>query len=131
MFEARFQIWLDEALKNSIPKTVRAFAFNLFEVPVSGKTSNRFAVELIGASHFSQADTDWPCTEVFEFTPRSLEIPNSFSGSTWQECLDVMTRLTVDYIGSNSAGSAKVRAVDGVGIGFVDGDLRILYEQVS
>ena len=119
-FETTFHNWLNNSLGKEIPQAVEAFSFNLYEM------RNNFSIELIGASEFDIDDSDWPCQEVFEATPRVLEIPMEYSGKTWKECLDKMKSLVLSQLKSNSSTSQILNRSKGVGIGFVDGDLEVL-----
>lgn len=98
-FEPTFHNWLNKSLSKSIPRTVKAFNFNLYE------TGSNFGIELIGASEFDADDSDWACQEVFEANPRSLEIPIEYSGQTWEECLVKMQSLVLSHLKSSSLAS--------------------------
>ena len=80
-FETTFHNWLNKALSVNIPKSVKAFNFNLFE------TGSNFGIELIGSSEFDADDSDWACQEVFEANPRNLEIPIVYSGNNGDSML--------------------------------------------
>jgi len=121
-FRKIFFNWLDNGLSVDIPANVTGFSFNLVELSPDG----RFGVELIGAPGFSIEDEDWACDDVFSICPSVLEIPFSFSGQSWERCLDKMKTLASEYIYSNSNGANVLKAASGVGIGFVDGDLHII-----
>ncbi len=122
-FETTFHNWLNKSLSKSIPRTVKAFNFNLYE------TGSNFGIELIGASEFDADDSDWACQEVFEANPRSLEIPIEYSGQTWEKCLKKMKALVLIQLNSKSLASQVLNQSKGVGIGFVDGDLQVLTDE--
>ncbi|QNG49809.1 hypothetical protein [Sphingobium yanoikuyae] len=123
-FRDEYRAWLNAALAEDLPSDVEAFAFNLFE-----KTSDnsRYGIELIGASEFDPSDPDWPCSEIWEPSKgRASEIPLSFCNGSWEECLSQMTDLISAFLHEPSPLSQKLNSVRGIGIGFVDGDLRLL-----
>ena len=120
-FDTTFTKWLDQSIPANLPSDVRGFAFNLTEV-VSGE----FEVELIGAERFDADDEDWACEEIWEPTQRSIEIPSGAVGDGWEEVLERMAGMVMDYLSSGSR-SATLKSADGVGIGFVDGNLKILW----
>ena len=124
-FEGQFFEWVDKALK-TVPDSVNGFAFNLFERPWLDKVEPKYGVELVGSSEFSFEDEDWACEEIFEAKPRSLEIPISYSTQEWEMCLNKMAALIKMYMESSALGAVILTNVEGVGIGFVDGDLRLL-----
>lgn len=119
-FEKTFREWANKSLAEKIPANVKAFSFNLYETGVD------FGIELIGAGSFDVNDPDWATDEVFEPSQRRLEIPVSFSGETWEQCLENMRKLVFSYLNSNEPGAKVLNQGQGVGIGFVDGDLRLL-----
>ncbi len=120
-FESAFTNWLDRSVPADLPSAVRGFSFNLTEV-VSGE----FEIELIGAERFDADDEDWACEEIWEPTQRSIEISGGAVGDGWEEVLERMAGMVMDYL-SSGARSEILKSADGVGIGFVDGNLKILW----
>ena len=60
---------------------------------------------------------------------RRLAIPSSFSGLHWEECLvRVHSLLDTTLAGDTQEGSVLKSRV-GVGLGFVDGDLHVLWKR--
>lgn len=118
--------WIDNSLSEEIPEMVVAYAFNLFELPSFSDQQPKFGVELIGVSEFSKTDSDWACEEVFQATPRSLPRTSTISNSSWQECLDEVVRNLEQYLSGSSIGATKLKQVQGVGVGFVDGEMHII-----
>jgi len=122
-FEAEFFNWLDRSLRQPIPETVVAFAFNLNE---HAHQPQNFSLELIGAPTFDPDKSDWACDDIFNATPKTIYIPNSFSGETWEDCLQVITKLISDYLARNSNGANLLKSAQAIGVGFVDGDLHLI-----
>ncbi|TQV88228.1 hypothetical protein [Aliikangiella coralliicola] len=119
-FEKQFYQWINQSLTGEIPPDVRAFSFNLFE------TGENFGIELIGASEFDKHNSDWACEEIFEPKLRQLAIPLSYSGNSWEECLEKMNKLCIEYLNSGEPGANILNRSQGIGIGFVDGELALL-----
>ena len=125
IFEEQFANWLQSSLDTVIPREVRGFSFNLFEpAAIPGV---KFGIELIGARAFDKDNEDWACEEVWEPSHRQLPIPVEFSGDTWEVCLDRMKKLVVRYLDSDSSAAKKLKAAQGIGTGFVDGSLEIVW----
>ena len=123
-FEEHFEHWLSSCLSGGCPSEVVAFTFNLFEQEIEG---SRFGIELVGTSEFDPADSDWACSEVWEPSQgRSIAIPILFCTSDWQVCLAEMTTLIVAISTTNTRLGFILKSVEGVGIGFVDGDLNLI-----
>ena len=125
-FEKSFSEWLVKNLQNDFPKSVKGFSFNLFE-PV-GDDSVKFGIELVGAESFDENNSDWACNEIWIPEQRDLDIPLEYSGNTWEECLEKIKTLVLSKLQSNDNLAKKLKEVEGIGIGFVDGDLEIIYK---
>ncbi|RGE40593.1 hypothetical protein DZC30_19975 [Comamonas testosteroni] len=121
-FSLQFPHWLDAAASQTSPD-IAAFSFNLYEP--AGVPGVKFGIELIGAASFSPDDPDWPCDEIWSPDPRGIDIPLSFSGSDWEACLAKAKALVADYLSSPSG--HWLQAGEAVGIGFVDGDLEVIW----
>ena len=121
-FALQFSNWLDTAASQANPD-IAAFSFNLYEPALVPGV--KFGIELIGARAFSADDPDWPCDEIWSPDPRGIDIPESFSGSDWEVCLEKAKALVLDYLASPSG--LWLRAGEAAGIGFVDGDLDVIW----
>lgn len=119
-FQADFNAWLDAVLARTIPGTVVAFCFNL---------SEPWRLELVGAGSFSAEDDDWACDEVFTSRGNDLDLPEKEVGCTWEEVLASAKTLLVAYLGRNSPGSAVLKSRNAVAVGFVDGELEVLWQK--
>jgi hypothetical protein len=126
-FEHEFQLWLARAVGADIPGAVRAFSFNLFEP--SGSADARFAIELVGTGEFDPSDSDWATEEVWEPRARHLLIPTHYSGETWQICLARLTQLVARTLQDETPTTLVLRSREAVAIGFVDGDLSVLWQR--
>ena len=116
--------WIDNVLDTEIPKTVVAFCFNLYEE----SDEYTWAMELIGAERFDSEDEDWPCYEVTDFNSRE-HLYRWKMECEWDEALDHMVNELKQYL-ENGKYAELLKSKDGVGVGFVDGDIEILYSKV-
>ena len=113
-----FEAWLDAALEAGVPDGIAAYNFNLYE-----DDDNLWSIELIGASRFDEEDPDWACDEVFT----NREDPLSWSAETdWEEILETMTQYVEKYLAEGKYADV-LKDTEAVGIGFVDGDITIVY----
>ena len=113
-----FEAWLDAALEAEMPEDIAAFNFNLYE-----DGDNLWSIELIGASRFDPEDPDWACEEVFT----NREDPLCWSAETdWENILETMTQYVEKYLVEGKY-AALLKESEAVGIGFVDGDITIVY----
>lgn len=127
-FESTFRHWLKACVAEPVPANVVAFSFNLYEpAAIDGV---KFGVELVGAEEFDPSDRDWACEEVWEPHQRQLAIPVDFSGSKWEGCLEKVRALVAAVLKEGDATADALKSRRGVGIGFVDGDLHVLWERV-
>ena len=109
-----------------IPSKVQAFSINLYE---QTKPGSAFGLEIIGAGAFDPADADWACDEVWQPEARGIDIPVGYSGQDWQSCLDRMKGLVIDLLGSDEPWVATIKEKHGLGLGFVDGALEIVWQR--
>ena len=113
-----FAAWLDAALEAEMPENIAAFNFNLYE-----DDENLWSIELIGASRFDPEDPDWACDEVFT----NREEPLSWEEEAdWTDVLETMTQCVEKYL-IEGAYASTLKNSEAVGIGFVDGDITIVY----
>ena len=117
--ESEFKVWLDRALSESVPASVIAFNFNLYE-PGS--------IEIIGSDSYSEGDPDWASDAAETFRPDVEAFPLPASEyTTRKDVLEHAANLVLAYLDRPSAGSKRLCAAHAVAIGFVDGDLRRLW----
>lgn len=112
--------WLNDTLKNVLPEQIVAIAFNLYE-----DGDNRWSIEMVGTSSFDTEGSDWACEEVF--TTR-----NNLQSWTQEAKWDEILKETCDQIKRYllvGKYAKKLKLYQGVGIGFVDGDISIVYQQ--
>ena len=126
-FEKVFEDWLEKSLEAEISDEVKAFSFNLDESAY--EDGYEFGAELIGAERFDLNDEDWACDEIWEPIQRKIYIPISYSGETWESCLVKMRNLVIKYLSSNKSTAQKLKSREGVGIGFVDGNLEVIWSR--
>ena len=112
--------WLNNILAQEIPTEVAAFNFNLYE-----DEGSNWSMELVGTSSFDEEDEEWACDEVTDFETR--ENPLTWQkDAEWEEVLEEIAFVLKQYL--NTGMYAEVlKAGKGIGVGFVDGDIEILY----
>ncbi|MCG9709387.1 MULTISPECIES: hypothetical protein [unclassified Pseudoalteromonas] len=125
-FEQEFQEWLVDALPEKVPEGVVAFSFNLYEPAL--RDGVKFGVEVVGTSEFDPEDEDWACEEVWEPQERQLFIPIEFSGTDWAKCQDRLKELLLQLLLSEHRLSSVLKSTRGIGVGFVDGSLDIVWQ---
>lgn len=114
-----FAEWLDNLLENNdMPADTKAFNFNLYE-----EEEEVFGVQLIASDSFSPADDEWACCEVWSSEEDIFCVSASDEEDKSREAFQkFVSDMISDYIEkSDILGSVPV------GIGFVDGDLNIIF----
>ena len=106
--------WLDLILKNELNSEIKAINFNLYE-----DTDNKWSVELVGTFSFDRDNDDWACDEVSTTRDHPFVIECE---SDWKLVETFFIGLVNEYLSSG-----KLKEYQAIGIGFVDGDLHILY----
>lgn len=112
--------WLDAVLAGGLPVGIKAINFNLYD-----DGGGKWSVELVGTSAFDESSSDWACHEVY--TTRDMPFV-LMKESDWKTVESLFVSLLKKYLDGGKYASAlkKYRAV---GVGFVDGDLHILYKK--
>ena len=115
-----FFVWMNSILKNELNSEVKAINFNLYE-----DAGNKWSIELVGTFSFDKDNEDWACDEVFAARDNPFVIERK---SDWKSMERVFIDLVNSYLSSGKY-AGKLKEYMAVGIGFVDGDLHILYEK--
>lgn len=112
--------WLDKALGQEIPDGVAAFCFNLYD-----NDNGLWSMELVGAGSFDPEDSDWACDEVTHLGTRE-ELFVWRQDVQWEHALQRAATVLGQYL--EAGGCAHLlKSRQGVAVGFVDGDLNLLY----
>ena len=112
-----FAKWVDSVLDKELPNNTIAINFNLYEEP----KEDTWAVQIIGSERFDEED--WACYETFT-TGEDLYIWVEEGG--WEKALETAIDNVKTYLDNGKYSSALLK-YKGVGIGFVDGDIEIIY----
>ena len=115
-----FTEWLNTILENELPNEVKAVNFNLYD-----DGQGQWSVELIGASSFDEEDPDWACDEVFTTRETAYEWEKE---ATWEEVLSEAIKAVEDYL-QNEEYAKILKKYEGIGVGFVDGELVVVYKK--
>lgn len=114
--------WIDNLLDTDIPDDVAAFCFNLYE-----DGDGIWSMELVGADRFDTEDEDWPCDETTDFGSR--ENPYEWEmDCDWEDALAYIVNALKEYL-THGKYAELLKAANGIGVGFVDGNLEILYSK--
>jgi len=116
--------WIDDILNTDIPDNVVAFCFNLYD-----DGCGEWSMELIGSSRFDLKDEDWPCDEITHFDSRKNLYKWEMECS-WEEALAYIVNGLKEYL-ANGKYADVLKSRSGVGVGFVDGSLEILYSRTD
>jgi hypothetical protein len=119
-----FYDWADEALAQKISARTAAFYFNLYE----GMESVH--VQIVGTESFSEDGEYGQDDETFSTGEDIFEVPFADAGAEWPEWLENVKQLVSGYIDAGKK-AAVLRNSQGIGIGFVDGDLEVLWRRTS
>ena len=117
-----FSNWLNQVLEKNIPTGIKAFNFNLYE-----GTEDTYDIELIGSDEFDEEDPDWACTDFFTTGENLCFIKRTSEIQDWEEGQNYITLLIKRYL-EEGVYKHILKSVDAIGIGFVDGDIEIIYQ---
>lgn len=114
--------WIDNILNTDIPDDVVAFCFNLYE-----DGNGVWSMELVGTSRFDTEDEDWPCDEITDFDSR--ENPYGWEKDcNWEDALAYIVNALKEYL-TYGKHAELLKSRNGVGVGFVDGCIEIIYSK--
>lgn len=114
--------WLDQVLKKGLPGQAVEILFNLYE---DGK--DWWSLELAGTGSFDPENPDWGCEEVFA----TRENPYQWvQRAPWQKILRETEEAPREYLRTGGYVDT-LKAYQGVGVGFVEGDIKILYQKAE
>ena len=115
--------WIDNVLHNNAVTTdIVAFCFNLYE-----ESDSSWSMELVGTERFDLEDEDWACNEVTDFGSRE-NLYNWKMECEWDEALAYMVNELKQYLSSGKY-AELLKSKEGVGVGFVDGNIEILHSK--
>jgi len=120
-----FEIWIDDALAAVAVSDVAAFNFNIYE------EVDAFSVELIGASSFDEEDSDWACDDILDLNVQRFRVPRQAAGSEWRCALAKVHEWLVAYLASGGIGAVRLKESEAVAVGFVDGDLELVWRKAQ
>ncbi|MDE6780435.1 MAG: hypothetical protein K2J40_03125 [Ruminococcus sp.] len=117
-----FTEWLDNLLENNdIPADTKAFNFNLYD-----EEGDVFGVQLIASDRFDPDGDEWACCEIWSSEEDVFFVDASDEDDKSPEAFEkFITDIVSDYIRTGTYGD--VLGFVPVGIGFVDGDLNIIF----
>lgn len=113
--------WLDKTLEQELPEGIIAFNFNLYE-----GSAGTYDIQLIGADEFDEDDGDWVCTDYFTTGEDICYIKRTKDIEDWEEGLNYITKLVGQYL-NEGINAYILKRANAIGIGFVDGDIEIIY----
>lgn len=117
-----FFSWLNGIFSADIPDNVVAVNFNLYD-----DGDDKWSVEFVGAGSFDAEDSDWACDEIVASRDNPFIISKA---ANWQEIQQLAKKYISSYMNTGKF-SDKLKSYAAVGVGFVDGDISILYTKDS
>ncbi len=114
--------WLDNILINDIQRDVHALCFNLYQ-----DLDCRWSLELIGTNDYDENNDDWACDEVCDFGTRKNPFVLRYR-AYWEIVLNLIYSVLLDYMESGKY-AHLLKSKICVAVGFVDGDLKIVYKK--
>ena len=121
-----FSHWLDSLLENNdMPENTAAFNFNLYE---ESEEDSVCGIQLIAADRFDPENgDDWACCEAWSSEEDSFCVSTADEDDrSWQGAQELITEMISEYLENGKYGNI-LTAATAVGVGFVDGDIDIIY----
>lgn len=86
-----------------------------------------WSMELVGTGRFDANDSDWSCDEITDFGTR-VGLLSWNKEAKWDGILKEMISVVTQYLETGKYAEV-LKSKAGVGIGFVDGDIELLYNK--
>ena len=116
-----FTAWLNKLLENPLPENTKGINFNLYEE----EQQNTFGLQFVATASFDLNDEDWACNEIFSFNENMYYFTNE---NGWEQTLKEVQKNITEYLEKEDY-SSILKKYEGIGLGFVDGDLIIVYKK--
>ena len=116
----QFASWVDRILLDPGFTPAVAYNFNLYD------HEDAFAMQLISAPSYDASDDDWACDMTFSSGEDLFELPHSIVSSDWRKGLREAKLLIKRYLAKGKE-AACLKAGVAVAVGFVGGDLKVVY----
>lgn len=114
----QFADWMDGFLDHGMSEVV-ALNFNLYE---DGNDS--WSAEVVGTADFDEEDDDWACDAILNYAT-TLEWQES---TDWETVWEKVRKLILMYL-ERGEHRDLMKEYEAVAVGFVDGDLEIVYRR--
>lgn len=123
---SEFEKWLDDLLENNdMPENTVAYCFNLYEESIEDCV---YGIQLIASDEFDPEDGEWACSEVWSSEEDVFCIDISDEDEKdWKRALKLFTEMAVQYLESGKYRNILLDS-KGIGIGFVDGELDLIFK---
>jgi len=118
----RFAKWVEKSVVKILSPKAVALCFNIYD-----DGDDKWSIELVGTSSFDAADNDWACDEVFTNRKHPLVFK---SKADWQE-IQLQVKTMVEKYLEEGEYAEPMKSYQGIGVGFVDGDLFVVYQKNS
>lgn len=114
----KFETWLTCVLGKNMPLPGVAIIFNLYEY-----SDNHWAMQVISADCFEIDDPDWCCDEAFS-SGEDMFIWKQ--DCNWENILENSITMIKKYLSCGKY-AFELNRYEGIAVGFVDGDITVLY----
>jgi len=122
-----FADWLDNLLENNnMPENTQAFNFNLYE---EAEGDCVYGVQIIASDRFdADDDGDWACYEIWSSEEDIFCVSASDEDDkSWQAFQKFITEIICDYLENGKYKNVLLNS-QGIGVGFVDGEIDIIFK---
>ncbi|MDT8716232.1 hypothetical protein IAI10_06150 [Clostridium sp. 19966] len=116
-------VWINRVLEQELPKGIKAFNFNIYE-----GEEETYDIQLIGSDNWDKESSDWACTDYFTTGEDICYIEKNNDIDDWELGLNYVIEMITRYL-EEGKNSYILKSVYAIGVGFVDGDINIIYER--
>lgn len=113
-----FEKWLNRIIEENPDISGEGVVFNLYE-----DADLHWSIQLVTTSYVDLDDEDWKCDETFT---TGEDLFTWKQETDWEEILELSIETVKQYLKKGKYADC-LKSYQAAGIGFVDGDLEILY----
>lgn len=111
--------WINKYL-NDVPSNAIAINFNIYE-----SEQDTYDIQLIATDVFDEDDEDWACEEIFSTKEDLFTIHINEQIKHWEDALAYIKNMIEECLKCNG-NIDYLKNMQGIGVGFVDGDIELI-----
>ena len=115
-----FAKWLDSVLERCLQVDAVALNFNIYE-----EEDSEWSIQLVATASYTEENDDWACDEVYSSEEDLYYWKNE---ADWTEVYEQVVDFVNEYFEKGKY-IEELKRYEAIGIGFVDGDIGVVFQK--